>query len=60
MSVEDGSDRIRKAFEEGTPIDEALEEAVRAAREVHKALGNPIAVWEDGKVVRIPPEEIPD
>ena len=24
----------------------------------HKKLGNPIAVWEDSKVVWIPPEEI--
>jgi hypothetical protein len=25
---------------------------------MHKKLGNPIAVWENGKVVIVPPEEI--
>jgi hypothetical protein len=25
---------------------------------MHKCLGNPIAVWRDGKVVIVPPEEI--
>jgi len=27
---------------------------------MHKKLGNPIAVWRNGKVVILPPEEIPD
>jgi len=34
----------------------ATAEAVR----MHKKLGNPIAVWRDGKVVILPPEEIPE
>ena len=34
-------------------------EAVALAIEEHRRLGNPIAVWRDGKVVWIPPEEIP-
>lgn len=25
---------------------------------MHKRIGNPIAVWRDGKVVIVPPEEI--
>jgi ABC-type proline/glycine betaine transport system ATPase subunit len=25
---------------------------------MHKRLGNPIAIWKDGKVVIVPPEEI--
>jgi len=36
----------------------ALKEAVAEALAEHKRQGNPIAVWRDGKVVRIPPEEI--
>jgi hypothetical protein len=39
-----------------------LREMRRAVREAllrHKRLGNPVAVWRDGKVVWIPPEEIP-
>jgi hypothetical protein len=32
--------------------------AVNDALRMHKRLGNPIAAWQDGKVVIIPPEEI--
>jgi len=39
-------------------IDGALAEAVREAVLRHKRLGNPIAVWKNGRVVWIPPEEI--
>ncbi len=28
------------------------------ARSLHKALGVPIVIWRDGKVVEVPPEEI--
>jgi hypothetical protein len=49
---------ITEIFEEGTAIDEALARAVRQALRFHKKLGNPIAVWEDGRVVWIPPEQI--
>ncbi|MCL4821145.1 MAG: hypothetical protein KJ067_18570 [Vicinamibacteria bacterium] len=37
---------------------DAMEEGVRQALRRHKALGNPIAIWKDGAVVWIPPEEI--
>ncbi|HBB16113.1 MAG: hypothetical protein A3J94_13360 [Syntrophus sp. RIFOXYC2_FULL_54_9] len=36
----------------------ALKEAVAEALAEHKRQGNPIVVWRNGKVVRIPPEEI--
>jgi hypothetical protein len=39
-------------------IEKVLQRAVRHALWVHKRLGNSIAVWEDGKVRIIPPEEI--
>ena len=39
-------------------IGKILQKAVRQALLMHKRLGNPIAVWKDGKVVIIPPEEI--
>ncbi len=39
-------------------IDGALAEAVREALLQHKRAGNPIAVWEDGRVVWIPADEI--
>jgi hypothetical protein len=41
-------------------IEDALGRAVRAALLEHKRAGNPIAVWEDGQVVWIAPEDIPE
>jgi hypothetical protein len=43
----------------GKEIEEIFRRAVRQALLRHKRLGNPIASWRDGKVVLIPPEEIP-
>lgn len=45
----------------GVPIEEvtaALREGARDARRLHKALGVPIVIWRDGKVVEVLPEEI--
>jgi len=45
----------------GVPFDEitkALREAGRDAWRRHKALGHPIVIWRDGRVVEVPPEEI--
>ena len=43
-----------QAIEIGNVFQRAVNDALR----IHKALGNPIAAWKDGKVVIIPPEEI--
>ena len=40
-------------------IERIFRTAVRHELSIHKRLGNPIATWKDGKVVIIPPEEIP-
>ena len=37
----------------------ALRLAVRDALRQHKLAGNPVAVWRDGRVVWIQPEDIP-
>ena len=37
----------------------ALRRAVREALAQHKLDGNPVAVWQDGRVVWIQPEDIP-
>jgi hypothetical protein len=50
---------IDDIFAEGTLIDSALKLAGEKALLQHKKLGNPVALWRDGKVVWIPPEEIP-
>ena len=49
---------IEALFADGREIDAALAKAVREALLEHKRAGNPIAVWQDGRVVWIPPEEI--
>jgi hypothetical protein len=40
-------------------IERVLARAVRDALKRHKQAGNPIAVWRDGQVVWIAPEDIP-
>ena len=44
--------------EQAEAIERILQAAVRETLSMHKRLGNPIAVWKDGKVVVVPPEEI--
>ena len=44
---------------DGARIDEALVRAVRREMAKHKRLGQPIAVWQDGKAVWLPAELIP-
>ena len=39
-------------------IEKVLQRAVNHAVLMQKRLGNPIAIWKDGKVVIVPPEEI--
>jgi hypothetical protein len=58
MSNDDAHD-IVKMFEEGTEIDEALRQAVREEMIRKKKLGLSVVDYRDGKVVWIPPEEIP-
>ena len=36
----------------------AMQEAVREALLRHKRLGNPVAVWREGRVVWLAPEDI--
>ncbi len=45
---------------EGRDLDKALQAAVRKDLLRHVAEGVPAVVWEDGQVVEIPPEKIPE
>jgi hypothetical protein len=49
---------LEELFEDDQAIGEALLEAARDARRFHKALGNPMATWADGRVVWVQPEDI--
>jgi hypothetical protein len=44
----------------GKQIEAAMNRSIRQALRRHKLLGESIAVSRDGKVVILPPEEIPD
>ena len=44
--------------EQAEAIERILQAAVQRELSIHKRLGNPIAIWKDGKVVIVPPEEI--
>jgi len=44
--------------EQAEAIERILQAAVQRELSMQKRLGNSIAVWKDGKVVIVPPEEI--
>ncbi|MGK7876701.1 MAG: hypothetical protein AB4426_26435 [Xenococcaceae cyanobacterium] len=41
-------------------IDKGVKKAIAEAIEKHRKSGEYIAVWQDGKVVILPPEKIPN
>lgn len=49
---------IETVLENGQRIDEALTQAARAALLRHKQAGLPVAIWRDGKVAWVRPEEV--
>ena len=49
---------LDELFEDGRAIDEALKEAARDARRLHKALGNPMATWRRRPGRLVQPEDI--
>ncbi|MGI4790721.1 MAG: hypothetical protein ACRYFS_17970 [Janthinobacterium lividum] len=52
-------DLLQELFKDGTRLDYLAKEAVRDALREHKRLGQSVAVWQDGKVVILAPEDIP-
>ncbi len=44
----------------GKELERKINEAVREALLDHQRAGNPVAVWQNGKVVIVPPSKIPD
>jgi hypothetical protein len=49
---------IGEIFKDDELIASAMQAAVRDALRLHKAMDNPIAVWENDRVVWIQPEDI--
>jgi hypothetical protein len=64
MSVDRQQEHAARGSQEPLPmsrqIEAAMQKAVRQALRRHKLLGESVAVSRDGKVVIVPPEEIPD
>jgi hypothetical protein len=58
MKNESENNKILSALKDKDKITQALTKAVNIAVLKHKQSGNPVATWQDGKVVWIPPEEI--
>lgn len=58
MAPRDEIPDIERILDDDLAIDGALAEGVKDALKQHKAAGNPVSIWEDGKVVWIQPEDI--
>lgn len=58
MALNDSRKDMIHRFKNDDAMTDAIRRAVREAVLDHKRAGNPIAVWEDGQVVIVPPEEI--
>jgi hypothetical protein len=56
------TDRARKDIaaivRDGAAIDRAIETARRRVMRRHRQLGIPLAIWQEGRVVEISPENI--
>ena len=49
---------VTATLAEAEKVEAAVQAAVREALAAHKRAGNPIAVWENGQVIWIPPDQI--
>lgn len=49
---------LRQMLADADAVDAAIRESVREALLMHKRLGNPVASWENGRVVWIPADQI--
>jgi hypothetical protein len=47
-------------YKNSKQVENAIRKAVKDALLMHKRANNPIASWENNKVVIIPPERIPE
>jgi hypothetical protein len=52
-------DTLEALFSNDDRLDYLAHAAVRDALREHKRLGQSVAVWQDGKVVTLAPEDIP-
>jgi hypothetical protein len=55
---EDGKGILGDWDATGEEIRQAMGDAINAALREHKRAGHSVVVWEDGRIVVVPPEEI--
>jgi hypothetical protein len=51
---------IDQILRDGTAIDEALDRAYRRAVRQHRQNGVPMVFWENGKILKVPADQLPD
>jgi hypothetical protein len=51
---------LDQIFRDGTAIDEALDRDYRKAVCQHKQNGVPMVFWENGKIIKVPADQLPD
>ena len=51
---------LGQIFREGTAIDEAVDRAYRRAVKQHRQNGVPMVFWENGKIIEVPADQLPD
>lgn len=59
MEKNAGESAVKLLVDYGEEVDVAIKRGVRDALRRHKQAGNPIAVWQDERVVILQPEDIP-
>ena len=60
MNPETPEKDIDRVFREGTALDEAMTRAYRRAVRQHRQNGVPMVFWENGKIVEVPADQLPD
>lgn len=50
---------IAAILRDGTAIDQAIERAGYAVVRRHRQLALPLVLWQDGRVVEVPPDSVP-
>ncbi len=57
MNEQDISQRVERAFEDGTVIDRAMLKAGQRAFQYHAWTNTKLRVWRDGRVVELDPND---
>jgi hypothetical protein len=60
MNTETETKDIGQIFRDGTAIEEAVARAYRRAVRQHRQNGVPMVFWENGKIVEVPADQLPD